>query len=172
MSTMLEIEIDGAHNESLYFRPLQRKVRGRFDMLRVSEPQAKVAASQWPMPIPSQRIGITSEGVGYVTEPLHDAEFSAVRDKIEAQGMKLEEARQEFDNAHQATWLFWAREAVRSGLAKVTQGKLPKTIDGTPRMDFVCDRQPTTEDRLVLALEKQNELFEKLFSQLTQWGAK
>ena len=56
MSTVI-VEIDGPRNECLYFRPLQKRVRGKFDLMRDSEPLAKVLASETPGPVPGQRTG-------------------------------------------------------------------------------------------------------------------
>ena len=52
--TTLAVEIDGPKNECLSFRPLQRKVRGRFDIARDSEPQSKLAAGTIPSNMPAE----------------------------------------------------------------------------------------------------------------------
>ncbi len=160
-SPHLEIEIDGPCNESLYFRPLSRSIRGSFDFLKVKEPMAAVASNQWPVVIPSQRIGIDPDGCGYIKEPLHDALYTETKEKIISDGTKLEPAYQEFDDCHLPTWQHWIKEAVRSGIARVTSGKLPKTIEGKPRLNFLHSREPGIEEKLTAALEKQNELLEK-----------
>jgi hypothetical protein len=92
----VEIEIDGPHNEALRFRPLQRSIRGRFDLMRIGEPMATVKAQEWP-PIPSQRIGISEEAVGYIYEALHDAEHAPLREKIERLWQRLEPQLTEFE---------------------------------------------------------------------------
>jgi len=165
--TAVEIEIDGPQNEALYFPPLKRSIRGRFDMLRVSEPQAKVRASEWPTAIPSQRVGIDDQGTGYIVEPLHDAAHSALREKIQAMPAKLEPAKQEFA-AHAPTWLHFLKLAVESGIARVVKGKLPARIEGTPQTDFICQREPSTEDKLTAAIERQTQAFERLIEVLAK----
>ncbi len=163
----VEIEINGQRNENLYFRPLQRSVRGRFDLNRVGEPTARMKAVDFPHPIPSQRIGIEADGSGYIMDPLHDGEFAALRERIERQGKKLPPKLETFDDVDLPTWLFWIKRAVDSGIAKVVAGSLPKTIEGEPKMNFIVNRpKETTGDRLAMAMERQNILFEKLLSRL------
>lgn len=158
----LEIEIDGPHNEALHFAPIQRSVRGRYDLLRVGEPMAKIAAQQWPI-VPSQRLGIDPDGNGYLFEPLHEPEHGAVRDKIAKLGMRLEERVQHFPDIHLPSWLFWIKQAVASGIARVTKGQLPETIDGEPRKNFIlAEPEPTNTDKLTTALTEQTAAFNRL----------
>ena len=136
----VEIEIDGLRNENLRFRPLQREVRGRFDWTRIGEPEAHRAAVQWGgLPIPGQRIGYDdTTGIGFIVDPLHDPAHAALAEKIKARGMKLPPAREEFTAADKPTWLYWLRQAVRCGLARIVKGELPDDIDETKvRRDFL-----------------------------------
>jgi len=165
--TPVEIEIDGERNESLYVRPLQRSIRGRFDLNRVGEPMARMKTYRWPVPILSQRIGIDQDGVGYLSEPLHDGAHAPIKERIEKQGQRLEPELQTFANIHQPTWLFWIKRAVQSGLARVVGGSLPDKIDGKPRMNFIVDRPAeTTGERLTAAIERQTIVLEKLLERL------
>lgn len=169
MVKAIEIEIDGIHNENLQFRPLQRSIRGRFDFLRISEPMSKMKANDWPVPIPSQKLGIDPDGNGYLLEPLHDPEHAPIKEKIEAQAMKLEPAIQTFEGIHLPSWLFWIQRAVESGLAKVVSGKLPEKIEGEPRKNFIlAPPEKSTTDKLTEAISLQNELFEKLLAKLSE----
>ncbi|MEQ8790252.1 MAG: hypothetical protein RIC55_28410 [Pirellulaceae bacterium] len=161
-SPAVEIEIDGPSNEALHFRPLQRSIRGRFDMNRIGEPMARVAATKWPTPIPSQRLGIDANGNGYLIEPLHDIAHAPTREKIDKTGKALEPARQTFDNIDLCTWAFWLRRAVEGGLARVVSGKLPE-VEGTPRMNFILhDPGPSQTDTLAEALNRQADAFNSL----------
>jgi hypothetical protein len=165
------IEIDGARNEALHFRPLQRRLRGRFDYMRDTEPMSKVRAGEEPGPIPGQRLGFDSAtGTGFVAEPLHLPEFRAIRERIETKGFRLPPEREEFPNADEATWLFWIDGAVKAGLARVIDGKLPDKIDGKPQLNFVTGDRDTTTDRLAAAVERQNELFGSLLDVLKRKG--
>lgn len=162
----VEIEIDGPRNENLRFRPLQREVRGRFDWLRIGEPEAHRAAVQWGgLPIPGQRIGFDDATLtGYVTEPLHDPAHAALAEKIKARGMKLPPQRESFDRCDRDTWLFWLRQAVACGLARIVKGELPEGIDESKvRRDFLfAPRQPSTTDKLTAALAAQAAAFNRL----------
>ena len=164
--TPIEVEIDAARNESLRFRPLQRTVRGRFDLNRVAEPQARLQSAAWPVPIPGQRLGIDAAGSGYLLEPLHDTANASIREKIEKAGMRLEPELTEFPDIDSPTWLYWIKRAVESGIARVISGNLPKTFEGKPKKSFLIAESPKTTDRLAEAIEKQTAALEKLFAKL------
>lgn len=167
MANTLEVEIDGPHNEQLHFTPLQRNIRGKFDFMRMGEPMARIKAVEWPVPIPSQRLGVDADGIGYIAEPLHDAKHAPIKEKIEAQGMKLEPALQTFEGIDLTTWLFWIKQAVEAGLAKVVSGKLPDKIEGKPKMNFVLNEPPANAlDKLTVAIEKQTAMFARLLERL------
>lgn len=169
----IEIEVDGPHNENLRFRPLQRRIRGRFDIQRVGEPLAKLKAHEWPTPIPAQRLGITADGDGYLLEPLHDAEYAALREKIGKGGKRLEPPVQEFESIHLPSWLYWMRRAVESGLARVVKGKLPDKIDGEPRKDFInAPPDPSATDKLTKTLEAQTNAFNRLAAAIEKLASK
>jgi len=51
-SNVIEIEVDGNRNECLHFRPLQRSIRGRLDLMRIGEPMSKMLTTDYPDPIP------------------------------------------------------------------------------------------------------------------------
>jgi hypothetical protein len=166
----VEIEIDTDRNSNLYFRPLQRAIRGRFDWNRIREPQARLKAHEWPLPIPPQRLGIDAEGNGYLTEPLHDEEHAAIRERIEDKlGQKLEPARQTFPAAHLPTWLYWLKRAVESGIARLVHGQLPTEIEGTPKKNFIhAEAPPNSADKLTVALQEQTAAFKELTAALTK----
>lgn len=162
---MVTIEVDGQKNECLSFRPLQRRIRGRLDLNRDSEPQSKLAAGEQPGPVPGQRIGF-ADGTGFVEESLHDDDHTVIRERLEAKGFRIGPKREEFE-ADETTWLFWIMRAVQSGVATVVSGKLPATLDASKaRKNFITHEVPTTTDRLAAALERQNELFAAVLDRL------
>jgi len=164
----LEVEIDGSQNQCLCFRPLPgRRIRGRMDLNRVAEPMAKLLTSQWPQPVPGQRIGIDAEGLGYVAEPLHDPEHATLREKIVKSGQRLAPPVETFEGIDQAGWLFWLRKAVEAGIARVVKGSFPDKLPGKPRMNFImAEPKPSSDDRLVAAIERQNTLMAQLLERL------
>lgn len=169
-ATAVEIEVDGQFNECLMFRPIQRQVRGRFDMGRIGEPQAKVKAHEW-LPIPSQRIGINAAGDGYLSEPLHAPEHAALREKIQKLSLgKLEPPVQIFPNVDIATWLFWMKRAVDSGLARVVKGQLPEVIEGKVRKNFLTveSTEPSSGEKLTTVLEGLTASFNRLADAILQ----
>jgi hypothetical protein len=127
---MLEVVIDGPRNQNLFFRPLQRTLRGTFDVNRIPDPQGRMLVNQIPWPIPGVHVVLDFEKrTAAVVEPLYAPAHIAIREKIEARGMKLPKEREEFPNADVNTWAFWLRRAVASGVARIVEGKFP-AIDG------------------------------------------
>lgn len=166
-SNVVEIEIDGPHNQALYFRPLQRRIRGRFDLHRVKEPNAGKLLQAWPEPIPGQHLALNVDtGEGAIIEPLHSPEFAAIREKIERRGQKLGPERETLSGVHVPTWLFYLKGLVETGVAKLVSGKLPEKIDGTPQTRFHSSEQPDPIDKLTAAIERQCELTAKLLATL------
>ena len=164
----VEIEINGQHNECLSFRPLPGKtIRGRFDFARMAEPMAKLMTAEWPMPIPGQRLGIDADGVGYITEPLHDDEYAPIAERIAKAGMKLAPKVEIFENIEVNSWAYWMSRAIDSGVAGLVKGQLPAIDASKARRNFITAEQPPEAiDKLTLALEKQSALFEKLLERL------
>lgn len=166
MANVLEIEIDGPQNEALQFRPLQRRVRGRFDFTRGGVDLYAVGA-EWPGPVPGQKLGIDLDrGVGYVVDPLHDPANVVFKERIEKKGWTLPPAREEFPGACKASWLYWLANAVRCGLARVVSGKLPEASETEgARKDFIfAPKPPSTNERLIAALERNTAAFEKFLN--------
>lgn len=164
--TLLEVEIDGANNEQLYFAPIQRRIRGRFDFGRVAEPQAKLLTNKYPLPIPGQRLSLdTATGEAAIVEPLHEAEHARTRRIIE-KGKAIAPERESLGIAHVPTWLFWIKRAVEAGLARVTKGTLPATIEGEPQRSFFSQSAKNTDDRLAAALEANTAVMREMLAQL------
>lgn len=161
----VEIEVSGPRNEQMYFRPLQRNVRGRFDFHKCQDLD-KLLADKWPVPLPGQRLGIDSSGVGYVLEPLHAEEHRALREAIEKLGFKLEPERQEYRVEDENSWAFWIARAVECGIARVTQGTLPKYDRDEAQKNYVIRREPERTDKLAAAIQAQTEVFAKLLERL------
>jgi hypothetical protein len=147
---LVEIVIDGPQNENLYFRPLQRPLRGTFDLNRVPEPLARMQINAFPRPIPGLHIVVDAEKkTGTIIDPLHDAEHAAIREKIEARGLKLGPQAERFDGIDVNTWLFWMRRAVASGVAKIVDGKFPEIDEAKARKNFVVAEQRDPRDSLI-----------------------
>jgi hypothetical protein len=166
---VVEVEVN-VPNTNWHFRPLQRAIRGPFDMAKMNEPLAKIEAANWPLPIPGQRLGIDREGIGYLEEPLHAPAHAAVREKIEKRGMRFEPVLQTFPGIDVVSWHFWLMRAVECGLVTVVKGSLPTAIDATlARKDYInAPAQPTANDRLTAAIEAQTHAFRDLTAAITQ----
>jgi hypothetical protein len=132
---VLEIEMDGPRNENPIFRPLQKRLRGRFDLMRVAEPQSRMLMEKLPKPIPGQRLGLNmATREGYLLEPLHLPEYAEIKQSVcEPDGTRacsLPEPREVFPEVDLATWLYWMAAEVKNGTAKITIGKLPANVEG------------------------------------------
>ena len=73
-NALVEIEIDGALNESVLFLPLARKIRGRLDFERLNQEWALKVWDRWGrQPIPGQRLQLdTKTGAAKLVEPLRE----------------------------------------------------------------------------------------------------
>lgn len=162
MNGVLEIEVAGDQNEQLFFAPLQRRIRGRFDLNAVPEPLARMKTREYPQPIPGQRIGLDlGTGEGYVAEPLHEPVNKAIRERVERKA-RIAPERETFAAVHVPTWLFWLKRACESGIARVVKGKLPETIDGEPQKHFITRPPVNHNDRLAEMIECNTKVMMEL----------
>jgi hypothetical protein len=146
----VEVVIDGPRNQNLYFRPLQRSLRGTFDVNRIPEPHARTLVTELPWPIPGLHVVVDFEKrTAAVVEPLYAPEHQAIREKIEARKMKLGPELEEFQDADVNTWGFWLRRAVANGVAKIVSGKFPEIDQAKARKNFVIAEEQNPRDTLV-----------------------
>lgn len=171
--TLLEIEIDNPQNLQLYYAPIQRRIRGGWDFMRVPEPLAKQEINKWPKAIPGQRLQLdTATGEAAIIEPLYEPEHAATRRAIEQTGKGgkggklIPPERESLGIVDVATHLFWIKAAVTNGLARVVRGVLPEKIDGEPQRSFLSHRQPAANDRLAAALESITAVNREILAQL------
>lgn len=165
--TTVEVEFDGKQNQSVMFRPLQRKIRGRFDAHRV--PNGGALMNKWPEPIPGQiLVADTQTGKVSIREPLHDESNAGLRERLEAStGNRIGPAVQECGTVDTPTLTYWLRGLIEDGLAKVVSGELPDKVDGSPRVRFHSTEPVDPIDKLTAAIERQTATFEKLLSKLS-----
>ena len=165
------VEIAGPRNQCVYFAPLRMRIRGALDVRKIAEPNGMKLHQEWGEGIPGQRIEYYPEsGEGAIIEPLHDSEFAALREKIEAKGFKLPEQRQPF-RCDVATAIHHLRAIVEGGAGRLVAGEFPE-VEGTPETRFHSSQRPGPMDRLAAALERQAELQEKTLEALLKLAAK
>ena len=160
------VEIDGSQNESLFFRPVGRVVRGRFDPRRLPD-ESGTLARRFPKGVPGQRLELdVTAGRGAIVEPLHLAEFKTEAAEISKLG-SLPASRQEFELSEKdaMTWAWFIKTAVDIGLAHVVIGELPKVTAEDADLTFLTKPEANPLDKLTAALERQNELLGKLLAQ-------
>lgn len=173
--SIVEIEIDDPTNANLYFRPLKRKLRGRFDLHRVKDSTAMKSAAKWPDPIPGQRLSLDFEArTAVIRDPLHDPDQAANRRRIEQEGVALPPAAQVIANVDVATYRHWMQRAVESGVARVVAGEF-RTVDGKPQTVFFSTPRadPTADlavaiNRMADAQEQQTKVLAALVERLVK----
>lgn len=147
-----EIKVDGKHNECLVFAPLQRRIRGEFDLNRETEPMAQLLRNQWANPLPGQVIGVDPiNRVGYIYDAV--AEHAPSRAKIEAKGWAVPPVREEFLDIDVATWVHHMAAAIDGGLAHTVKGVKP-VVEGKPRLSFHTTPAESDSDRLADAINR------------------
>jgi len=173
---VVEIEVDGPHNESVQFLPLARKVRGRLEFARIGSRLAMTLIPQYGPEIPGQIIGYDAERkIGYVHEPLRAEKHRELREKLEKKfacgfAVECEEFSLGTDD-QQATWVFWMNRVCESGHARVVKGELPdvNAMPGTARKRMFAS-EPDPQERLLEAvlstLQAQGTLLEALASKI------
>lgn len=167
-----------AENRNVYFPPLDRSLRGRFDAQLAArrDKDAGALLSEIPDPIPGQQIAVDVEtGEAALVEPLHDPRFAAIAERIKARGCKLFPEREPL-KIDKPTVLHWLKQAVTDGQARVVKGELPAKIDGTPKLHFIVQPQASTSDKLAAALDNlaaaQREQTDAITKILTALAAK
>lgn len=164
--SVFEIEVDDKLNASLFFLPLQRKVRGKFDFMRVKEANARRLVDNYPEGVPGQRLRLnTSTGEASLIEPLRDdQEWQFTGRNIEREGAELPKSER-FEAVDVATWAYWMIRAVESGNARIVAGTKPK-ITGTPKKNFFSNEQPSESESILAAIKAQTASFERLGDQI------
>jgi hypothetical protein len=147
--SLIEVEIDVKRNRNLYFAPLDRAVRSRFDWRRVADKHGAELRDLWgEEPIPGQRLTLDiTRAEGAIVEPLQDR--SEYKKRIEARDQTLPPARQTFPNVQVNEWLYWLKAAVHAGDAHLLRGVLPESVDYTPKR---FGDSPSANERLTEAL--------------------
>lgn len=173
---VVEVEVSASNGRKLFFRPIGRAVRGRVNFADARTPSEFQRAQRWPEPVPGAVLGINLDtGEKYLRDPIHDDEYTSVRQRILRYGFQLPPAREEFDSESLATWVYWLQRAVDSGCARVVQGKLPpvESLEGEPRKSFISNprRNPNANmveafNAMAKAVENQTKVLEALIKKL------
>lgn len=162
---MLTIEVNSPKNADLFFWPISKRVRGRLDVHRMLpfDKDAAPLLRQWPEPVPGQQIAIDpAKKKGYIIEPLRDEKNAALREKVEAQNVRVPVASVEHDNIDVPTWLTWMKAACNAGAATVVSGELPDKIEGNVKRSFISGERKSESAQLSVAIDRQTAAFEKL----------
>jgi hypothetical protein len=168
-SNVVVVEVKSKNNGNLFFGPLGRVVRGRFELTNATRhnPAASALANRFSEPIPGQYISVDVErGEGFIIEPLHEDKHEAIRDRLKKK-FKIEPAKQTFERIDVNTWLFWLRRAVDAGLAEVTAGSLPEKVEGA-KMDLFIPHRTSETAKLTAAIDRQTDILSKLLSTLLE----
>ena len=148
-NTVIEVEVDVDRNRNLYFVPLDRAIRGRFDWRRVADKNGPELRDRWgEEPLPGQTISLDlAKGEGAILEPL--CSRAEIKKRVETRGESLSAERQSFTDINPKEWLYWLKAAVKAGKAKLLRGEIPENVDYKPKR---FGEVKTTTDRLTEAL--------------------
>jgi hypothetical protein len=161
-SEVLEIEVGNDSNDNLLFAPIQRRVRGRFDYLRVNEQKARALVDNFPQGIPGQRLRLNVNAKeGELIEPLREEAHAVTGERVRALHGALP-PHEKFKDAHVPTWLYWMKRAVESGNAKLVHGKFPAVIPGQPQLNFLFNAGQAEASDTKAALEAQTAAFNRM----------
>lgn len=139
-SATVEIQIDHK-NKNVSFPPLDRKVRGAFDVNRERDPHAAMLRDRVPF-IPGQIIGCDPEaGTGWITDPL--ADDPKLVEFVRNRGERVPPAREEFTEIDVAEWCHWIGRLATDGKGKVVTGTAP---DVSPSYVPRSPIEPRTRD--------------------------
>jgi hypothetical protein len=157
MANVIEVEVDTPLNNSWHFLPLERTLRGRFDPRRGNPNVARDVQDEFASGIPGQRLGIDLETGDAIAS---DPELAA---KITKRKMALPPAQEVFkvEKDNLATWWYWLKRGVESGIVKVLKGKLPDKMDGKVRKRFAVLDQKSEADK------RGDKLLAILFGRMT-----
>jgi hypothetical protein len=170
----LVVEFGDDHCRNVYFPPLDRRLRGRFDAVKLAQHDrdAGELVNTWPEPVAGQQLAIDADaGEVAIVEPLHA--FPAIVARLKGRGLRLAPAR-EAVSCDVPTALHYAKAAVTAGQARVVSGTLPDAIDATKvRSNFLVPPTVNTQATLATALTKladaqaaQTEVLSKLLAKL------
>jgi len=162
----VEILVD-CENRELYFPPLNRRIRGRYDFSKIPGPGAAEVASEYPFGLPGMILELSPDGSdAYLREPLYDPQHAATREKIEKR-WKLEPEVQEFENIDLCTWVRHIKMAIKAGLCRIIKGELPK-VKGKPILSLVLPNPPQSDlAELKDAIREQTAVMTQLLERLT-----
>jgi hypothetical protein len=175
-NNIVEVEVSAPNGRKLFFRPIGRPVRGRINFNDARTPAEFQRAQRWPEPVPGVVLGINLDtGEKYMRDPIHDDQYTSVRQRILRYGFQLPPANETFDSESLATWVYWLQRAVEGGCARVIKGELPpvESLEGEPRKSFISNprRNPNSGmtdalKAMTNALENQTKVFEALLKKL------
>lgn len=170
--SLVVVEFGDDRGRNIYFPPLDRRMRGRFDAVKLAQfdKDAGELVSQWPEPLAGQQIAIDSEsGEVAVLEPLH-ANLKATA-KLKQRGLSLAPAHEPV-NCDVPTALHYAAEAIKAGQAIIVSGTLPQYDAAAVRHDFIVKPQANPQDKLAAAIDAQTTAFNRLADVLEKALAK
>jgi hypothetical protein len=178
---VVEIEIDGEQNENCVFRPLRKRLRGRFDLRRVAEPQAGLKAKQHPQPIPGQRLRLNIDTKRLeIIESLRLPESTAIRERYErgphGELMCRLPEHETIDNVDVPTILYWMQAEVNNKTARlVGAGRFPANMPGKVQRSFYSPEREKRDDAMASgmkamadAVTANTRVMEALLAKLTK----
>lgn len=131
------------------FPPAQIKLRGLIDVDQIKEPLARMSRFARHK-FPGQRLHFDpASKKAWVEETLYQDGYRPQRDAI-ARFYSLPERTKDISGDHDvATWLFWMKRLVDSGLARLVSGEFPDPLPPNPKMEFFGQELKSNEERKI-----------------------
>jgi len=118
---VLEVELD-AKGTDVYFKPLDRTLRGRLDFADVAN--ADKQRRLWGGPIPGMIVGVdVTKGEGFIKEPVHGNEKMK---ELAEKEFTLAPELETFPDVDVPKWLRAIGRLIQSGFARVIRGEPPE----------------------------------------------
>jgi hypothetical protein len=166
------IEFGDERGRNVYFPPLDRRMRGRFDAVKLAQfdKDAGELVSQWPEPVAGQQLAIDpASGEVAIVEPIH--KNLKVTAKLKQKGLTLAPER-EIVNCDVPTALHYAKAAIEAGQAIIVSGTIPQYDAAAVRHDFIVKPPADPQSKLVDAINNQAAAFDRLATALEKALAK
>lgn len=167
----LVVEFGDELCRNIYFPPLDRRFRGRFDAQQLARRDRDAGAllTDWPDSVSGQQLAVDEGGEVAVLEPLH--QFPAIKARIEKRGLSLAPPRERVE-CDLPTLLHHVRAAVNAGTARIVSGSIPDFDESKVRKDLFIAQVESDTNKLATALTAQAKAFERLADVLEKLVAK
>ncbi len=160
----LLVEFGDDRCRNYFFPPLDRRLRGRFDAQQLAKHDRDAGAliADWPEAVAGQQLEIDNDtGEAAIVEPLHD--FPSIAARLHKSGLQLA-PRRESVTCDLPTLLYYTRDAVKSGAARIVRGALPEFDESKARLHLFVEPPLNQTAELAKAFNRLADVMEKMLA--------